>query len=275
MTLANRRLVRFTAMDLQVMKRGTPNHIKTRRLMLRLGIDLAKAVGTLELLWHTAAQFSRRGNIGEKLSDDEIASYVGWAGEAKVLIDGLVECKWLDVSEGHRLIVHDWQDHCDDYTKKTVKRYCEEFCVNGKSVWKIPDKSQTFPELVQKKTACLAMPSHAQPQPADAAVVLVELEKRGLSKSRSLHFAQVFSLADATEILAFFDSEVSAGRLKVPQAALKTMLESPEKWDFVRDGDGVLRRPPDGACSRGSSSKPKNPKDHSALVRALEQGKGA
>ncbi len=94
------------------MKRNTPNHPKVRRLGRRVGGQLI-AIGVLEALWHFVAQFAPTGDVG-RYQDEDIADGVFWGEEPARLIDALVDSGWLERSETHRLIVHDWPDHCED-----------------------------------------------------------------------------------------------------------------------------------------------------------------
>lgn len=91
-----------------------------RGVLPPLPVDLETvAVGLLERLWHTAATSAPRGDIG-RFSDDLICEMVGWHGESTTLIGLLLECGWLDPSDEHRLIVHDWAQHCPTYVKGNV-----------------------------------------------------------------------------------------------------------------------------------------------------------
>lgn len=82
-----------------------------------LPVDLETiAVGLLERLWHCASSDAIRGDIG-RLSDDEIAEAIGWFGNAREIIDILVETRWLDLSDQYRLVVHDWHDHAPTYVR--------------------------------------------------------------------------------------------------------------------------------------------------------------
>jgi len=73
------------------------------------------------VIWHLTAREAPQGNIG-KLSDAAIARWVGWADDPAKLVDALVNSGWLDRSEGHRLIVHDWHAHADDATDNALAR---------------------------------------------------------------------------------------------------------------------------------------------------------
>jgi hypothetical protein len=90
------------------MKRGTPDHPKTKALARSLGVNRAHAVGILECLWHFTAAYAPDGSLA-RFSVEEIAEAVAWDGEASLLIDGLKR-GWLDDD----MFVHDWPLHCED-----------------------------------------------------------------------------------------------------------------------------------------------------------------
>ncbi len=106
------------------MKRGTPRHPKIYDLMQALDLtprQRAIAIGTLELLWHFAAEFAPQGDIG-KYSDARIEAAVDWSGKKGILVPALITSKWCDASDQYRVLVHDWHDHADDATKKRLTR---------------------------------------------------------------------------------------------------------------------------------------------------------
>jgi hypothetical protein len=96
-------------------KRGTPEHPKTKALARRLGVPWPMAVGTLELLWHFTARYAPAGDIG-RFPDEAIAAAVGWPEnrDRAELVRALCDCGWLDPHPEHRLMIHDWPDHCED-----------------------------------------------------------------------------------------------------------------------------------------------------------------
>ncbi len=108
------------------MKRGTPRHPKMRHLCELLAVPLYSAVGILELLWHFTAEFSPRGDIGRH-SDIAISNACGWRGKPDKLITALVQSGWINEDGEHRLVIHDWNQHADDATRKRLVRMNENF----------------------------------------------------------------------------------------------------------------------------------------------------
>lgn len=155
------------------MKRGTPRHPKMRRLAKALDLPLSSAVGIMELLWHFTAEFALEGDVGRH-TDQDIADAVGWEGDAEALVTALVDSGWVDRSDTHRLMIHDWLDHCEDWVKKRIKRMEDD----KKSASKAPEKgsaangSQRQPTAADGSLPCLAppcpSPAMAQPCPAPA-----------------------------------------------------------------------------------------------------------
>jgi hypothetical protein len=47
---------------------------------------------------------------------------VGWRDDPKKLIDALVESRWIDRDQFHRLVIHDWPEHVQDWIKRKVQR---------------------------------------------------------------------------------------------------------------------------------------------------------
>jgi len=103
-------------------KLGATETIKFKKLKMRLGVPHWQAVGLLESLWRFAERNSPLGDIGRHPNDD-IAAAIEWSGSADELIAALVECRWLDVSEEYRLVVHDWSDHMPTWLVGNLKRH--------------------------------------------------------------------------------------------------------------------------------------------------------
>jgi hypothetical protein len=101
--------------------RAVDDHPKLHDLKSILSIGRGEALGYLEALWHFTGRFTPAGNIGA-YSDTAIESWIEWKGAPGALMAALVQSKWIDANETHRLVIHDWHDHADDATKLALKR---------------------------------------------------------------------------------------------------------------------------------------------------------
>ncbi len=95
------------------MKKGTDSLMKFQLLKKDLNLPLYAAVGLLQLMWDFTARNTPAGNIG-KFTDEELAMGLEYDGDPGELIEALVNRNWLDRDDRHRLIVHDWAEHCED-----------------------------------------------------------------------------------------------------------------------------------------------------------------
>lgn len=109
--------------------RAVPDHPKFAALKARLGVPKHVALGILETLWHFAGRYTPQGNVG-KYTDSEIEAWLEWGGgETGVLIQALVDSRWLDRDSAWRVLVHDWPIHADKATKQALVRSKLQFCV--------------------------------------------------------------------------------------------------------------------------------------------------
>lgn len=155
------------------MKRGTPDHPKTLTLMRVLKLSKIAAVGILELLWHWTAKYAPRGDIG-RFTNQEIADGVAWQSDADQLVQGLTDARFLDTSDEHRLVVHDWQHHADDGVKKFVSRNNLTF---AGSVATSPDKSRHIKPAVAPAPCPLPLaPATAKEQSSSASADTTDLD---------------------------------------------------------------------------------------------------
>ncbi len=88
-----------------------------------------QGIGLLESIWQLTAAEAPAGDIG-KLSDEDIAMAIDYTGDVSVLITALTWAKWIDASPEHRLIVHHWSDHCDDFIHMKLAR-AKKFFADG------------------------------------------------------------------------------------------------------------------------------------------------
>jgi hypothetical protein len=147
------------------MKRDTPEHPKMHDLADRLQINLSWATGIMVRIWHHTAKFAPRGDIG-RYSDLHVAKSVSWPHAPEALIDALVKSRWLDESEEHRLIVHDWPDHCEDGVHTFLAKRRLTFA-NGRRphLKRIPEAMRE--EIHMDYDAGVEYPSDREYQPVD------------------------------------------------------------------------------------------------------------
>ncbi len=108
------------------MKREAFSHTKMKRLCRKLNIPLWQGVGLMETLWHLTSKQAVRGDIG-KLSNEDIAMGLDYREDEDNLIDAMLSSGWLDSSQEHRLLIHDWPDHADDAVNMKLARSKQTF----------------------------------------------------------------------------------------------------------------------------------------------------
>lgn len=110
------------------MKRETLRHPKTYDLAARLQCSRPTALGYLTLLWDHTADHATDGAIG-RWANGAIARACDWEGDPDVFVRCLVEAGWLDEDPTHRLLVHDWQVHCERWVKLKLGKLKQSFAV--------------------------------------------------------------------------------------------------------------------------------------------------
>ena len=73
------------------------------------------------MMWHFTAEYAPQGDLG-RFNNRQIARGMEWKRSADKLVEALIDCGWLDVDPDNRLVVHDWEDHMDEATKKKLER---------------------------------------------------------------------------------------------------------------------------------------------------------
>lgn len=108
------------------MKTGTLDKLKFDVLKKLLGLPKYQIMGILEGLWYMTATNAPDGAIG-KYSNLEIAAWLEWAGDENHLIESLIKARFLDRSSTHRIVVHDWEDHCPLHVKANLSKHKKDF----------------------------------------------------------------------------------------------------------------------------------------------------
>ncbi len=140
------------------MKQGTQLHPKFKSLAKVLDLRQYEAVGILESIWMMACQFAGEDGNLSRFTRKQIAEWMDWDGDPERLINGLIDCGWLDSVNGS-LTIHDWNDHRPHYLKDRSRKKqlstssgkatgdSRKFPETPGSSWKAPRTSE--PSLVQ------------------------------------------------------------------------------------------------------------------------------
>jgi hypothetical protein len=142
------------------MKRGTDLTLKFKRLCRRLGWRTYQVKGLLQALWDFAVDNAVEGDIG-KFSNEDICFGMDYEGNADEMIETLIAERWLDRNETHRLIIHDWIDHCEDWTKKKIIRRMEKLGYNSKE----HDLNEFYHQVFCGETPVASKPFNPLPNP--------------------------------------------------------------------------------------------------------------
>lgn len=108
------------------MKRGTFRHPKTGDLAAALGITRLEAFGLLGALMEWISEYAPAGDVG-RWTDETIAKAVDWPGAPGGLVDGLCRAHWFDLHPEHRLVVHQWPQHAEDWVHRRLAREGRRF----------------------------------------------------------------------------------------------------------------------------------------------------
>ena len=157
------------------MKHQTPASMKFKKFARRLGVRDYAAAGLLEMLWVATQKNAPRGDIG-RFDNESIAIELDWEGDADQLVQTMVECGWLDESEQHRLVVHDWHVHAPRYIHGIVAKQggfasVADYSPPLQSATTVRDCTEQQPNLTQPN---LTQPNLTQPNLLQAALVCAE-----------------------------------------------------------------------------------------------------
>ena len=143
------------------MKSGTPNLLKFKRLQRQLGTSKSSTVGHLELLWLEACANCPEGDVG-RFSNEEIAIMVDWAGDPDLLVESAVNSGWLDSCEVHRLLIHDWHEHCPNFVKGFMAKHGRQF---ARQSTRQPAKQPTRQDAKQGALHAATLPNQTNTLP--------------------------------------------------------------------------------------------------------------
>lgn len=161
------------------MKIAARTHPKLYDLCERLQCSRPAAIGYLELLWGGTSEHAPQGDVG-KYTDGAIARWCDWDGEPEAFIRAMIDSKWIDENEEHRLVIHGWQEHAPNFVRAKLKKTGKTFVIAIKSTSEPsyePTYERTY-EATEERSADAssdasrtpttrhATSSHATPRPA-------------------------------------------------------------------------------------------------------------
>lgn len=144
------------------MKRESFDHPKMKSLARSLRIPIYAANGIVARLWWFTGQYTPAGDIG-RFSDDDITEAIGFEIDRSTeLISSLVRAGFLDESPDHRLIIHDWSDHCEDTVHARLARKVELFADGKEPNLRLLNKLEKEKVECEYKEKRKALQSHTQ-----------------------------------------------------------------------------------------------------------------
>lgn len=154
------------------MKREALKHPKMFHLAALLGCSRPEAIGYVTLLLDWVADYATAGDVG-RYPNSVIASACDFTGNPDQFVDALVASGWLDAIEPHRLVVHDWSQHCENWVRAKAQKLGIEllnFHKNGqKGRLKSPQQSAQESDLKKPLPArILTNPIQSNPTPSSS-----------------------------------------------------------------------------------------------------------
>lgn len=154
------------------MKQDALEHPKTLELADKLGVELPTAVGYLEFLWAFVGKLTPTGAVG-KYSNAVIADKARWRGKPAVFVQALIDTGFLDEDTEHRLLVHDWSEHCPNWVRAKLKKAGLNFALKS---------GAKMPSLEHYKDGSKEHPQEPSLEPSSRAQILPSLAKPSLGK---------------------------------------------------------------------------------------------
>ena len=231
------------------MKSSTPELLKFQKLMRRLKESRRGTIGLLEGMWLAVGKNCPRGDIG-RFSNEEIAIMVDWDGDPDELVSALVECRWLDVCDTYRLVVHDWTDHCPTYIKGGLVKKGEDIAIatSYEVQAKVPPKVQA--KVPPGPTSGTTLGNSYEVPSTKPSLVKSSQAKPNLSDSSEL--LQASKPVDSTLVFEL------VGKDSGPWSPPLSLIAQFESWYPSMDVDSELRKAAAWHATNPTKRKTKN-----------------
>lgn len=223
-----------------------------KKLARLLKISRHEAVGLMTDLWEWTGEYASAGDIGSHDNHD-IADGTGWEGDPDELIDALIEARWVDECAEHRLVIHDWSEHCESWVRKRLSRANKDFASVSPTSGQRSDIVETAASLSPKTRGldgigrdgigrdggCRGEGGQPDPDPPSKP-----------RRSRSVHGNNVCTKSQAEEIYEHYPRKVGrAGAIKAIAKAARSLLDDDrheEPLAFLMDRVTAYARSPAG-----------------------------
>lgn len=240
------------------MKKGTESLLKFRLLMADLDLPEFAVAGLLVKLWRVTEESAPQGDIG-RYTDDEIAMALDWRGRVvdgvspQRLMELLVARGWLDRHPEHRLVVHDWPEHCERRVHRVLARRGLRFADGSMPI--LTDFTAKEREAIQQKYEdCTVGPQHGPaggtPGPS---TVTVTSTVTGDETRRDDQRDSCLSKDSQDSPLEAQDSGSKAGETHQPLVE-NTAPRSQNRLDLEREGPGVAPESPGALGTRQNAN---------------------
>jgi len=248
------------------MLKGAFTSPKIRLLAVKLGVPFPHALGICGMLWNFTANHAPCGDVGRH-DDASIAIAVEWPGDPKALVAALVGTRLVDEHPEHRLVIHDWAEHCPQYVRAKVAR--AGMSLVRTSVRTSANIESTLEEpLVQTAFTSASSCTHTstlththikqspneEPEPASAVPVRRKRTQRWVwSEERNFADTDAEAVAEAQQTFTAIDVQHELREIHGYLMANPTKRPK-SNWD--RFMHLQLSRKHDRACNRKSWSQP-------------------
>jgi hypothetical protein len=86
------------------------NHPKTMKAARLARCSRKEVLIDLHYLWWWSLDYAESGDL-TRFAHDELEAVMEWEGEPGLLVAALIDAGFLEVTEDHRLLIHDWAEH--------------------------------------------------------------------------------------------------------------------------------------------------------------------
>lgn len=143
----------------------TINHPKLHDLAAALGEEVVTTAGRIAHLWAFVVRFAPDGNLVDH-SRARVARAMHWQPDSDVLINLLIDLRWLDMSADGSLSVHRWMENGADCYKEAQRKKAARLAVKQRKAQIKASADSPCEKRRKTKTFPTATPPPAPPAAA-------------------------------------------------------------------------------------------------------------